>query len=307
MQRSPAQSAFRKRRLRRLAALGCVWLPLLSPACQLTRPSNEQIQASDNGSPVDPSLRSESAAVFARLSVDPEAGAASLLDPAQTVVDLAVLHIQVPSESRTGLRVLWQNVREDILPADTQMQLQRNGLRVGVGHVELWEPIRAALSEVTGHRVTLSQPVRVPRAFPLALELETGPRDQTLFCMEKDGVLNGESWPNSRNALLVTYAPEHGPAGEAHLEIVPEVRQQLAGLRYVRTESGIWEAPRRNTRRFDSVAVVLSLRPDEFAMIGPNENADVYGLLGGALLTGELGDTRYDSYIILRPELQRVD
>ena len=130
---------------------------------------------------------------------------------------------------------------------------------------------------------------------------------QTLFFVERDGVLSGASWPQSRNVLLVTCGAAREQADLVQLFVAPEVRQRLPGWRWVRTESGLWQTPKRGGRLFDAAGFATTLAPGEFAVLAPSAQAEVYGLIGGALLIREEDGRRYDSYVFLRPELSHVD
>jgi hypothetical protein len=226
--------------------------------------------------------------------------------PMRVVHDLGILHMLVPQDQARAMEKAWNFLREDALDAETRLRLQRNGLRVGVGHAQWWEPIRAAIEAIEGHQVMFTAPVRLPVGFPLSLELDSEPRDQTLFYIAADGILSGNTWPDSRNVLRVTYLPDPHDADSVVLFAVPEVHQRQDGWEWIRTEAGITQIPRHAMQRFDAAGFVIRLRPGEFALVAPHPNSDVYGLLGGAFLTQELQGRQYDSYVFLRPEAKHV-
>jgi hypothetical protein len=185
-------------------------------------------------------------------------------------------------------------------------RLRQNGLRVGVGHAQWWEPIKLALEAIEGHQVMFAAPIRAPVGFPLSLELDSGPREQTLFYVGLDGVLSGDTWPESRNVLRLTYGPDPRDADQIMLVAVPEVQQKRDGWEWVRTEAGLWQVPRQAMQSFDAVGFAVTLSPGEFALVAPSEAAQVRGLLGGAFLTRELQGRHYSSYVFLRPEARHV-
>jgi hypothetical protein len=226
--------------------------------------------------------------------------------PPRRAYELAVLHILVPREQEVALEKIWNYLREDVLAADTDLRLRRNGLRVGVGHAQWWEPIRAALESLEGHQVAPTTSLRMPVGLPLALELDSEPRPQTLFCVGVDGFLSGGTWPESRNVLRVTYGPDLQDADRIVLRVIPEVHQKQDGWRWVRTEAGLWQIPRQAMQAFDAAGFTLTLGPGEFALLAPSENARVRGLLGDAFLTRASEGRHYCSYIFLRPEARQV-
>jgi hypothetical protein len=228
------------------------------------------------------------------------------VQPPRVVHELAVLHILVPQGQEAAIEKVWNFLREDRLDAETRLRLSQNGLRVGVGHVQDWEPIRVALDAIEDHRVTSPGALSVPVGFPLALELDSEPRDQTLFYVGSDGFLSGSTWPHSRNVLRVTYAPDLHDVDRVWLFAVPEVHQRRDGWEWVRTEAGLWQVPRQVTQTFDAAGFALMLSPGEFALVAPSAQARIYGLLGGAFLTRASEGERYNSYVFLRPEVRHV-
>jgi hypothetical protein len=106
--------------------------------------------------------------------------------------------------------------------------------------------------------------------------------------------------------LRVTYGPDIQDADRIVLRVVPEVHQKQDGWQWLRTEAGLWQVPRQAMRAFDAAGFALTLAPGEFALLAPNENAQVYGLLGGAFLTRESQGRHYRSYVFLRPEARHV-
>ena len=218
---------------------------------------------------------------------------------------LLVLHVQVPRSETVAMQRVWRYVREGFLPAAQQLSLRRNGLRVGIGHAQGWGPIRDAIDAVEGHIVNISQPVRIPAGFPLALELDTDPSSQTLFFMGPDGVLSGETWADSRDVLRVVYQPDPQVPGAAMLDIRPQVRQKQSGMQLVQTVAGLSQVPRTSARTFDVAGFAATLRDGEFLLIGPSTGDLAYGLIGEVFLSREVQGTRYDSYVVLRPETER--
>ncbi|MBU0617978.1 MAG: hypothetical protein KKI02_09700 [Planctomycetes bacterium] len=228
------------------------------------------------------------------------------VEPPRLAYELAVLHILVPQDQEAAMEKIWNFLREDALEADTDFRLRQNGLRVGVGHAQWWEPIKAAMEAIEGYKVTPATSLRVPVGLPLSLELDSEPREQTLFYVGPDGILSGGTWPDSRNVLRVTYGPDVQDADRILLLVVPEVHQKQDGWQWLRTEAGLWQVPRQAMQAFDAAGFLLTLGPGEFALLAPSENAQVYGLLGGAFLTRESQGRHYSSYVFLRPEARHV-
>lgn len=221
-------------------------------------------------------------------------------------VVLTILHVQIPRSARRQAEPLWNHLREDVIASDTALRLRQNGLRVGVGHAQWWDAMKATLDATSDVRSQSLDPVRIPPNYPLALELDEGPREQTLFFMNEDGILTGESWPQSRNALRFSYDLNLQDRECVTLLVVPEVRQYRAGWRWVRSEAGLVQLPKYGGRAFAAASFGVLLEPGEFLLIAPSEQVDLYGILGGALLSREEEGRHYDSYVFLRADVNHV-
>jgi hypothetical protein len=221
-------------------------------------------------------------------------------------VVLTVLHVQVPRARRLQMEPVWNHLREDVTDNATVLRLQSNGVRIGVGREESWDAVRTTIDAVEGVRTQALDPLRVPANYPLALELDERPREQTLFFVADDGVLTGESWPHSRNVLRVTYELNLTERDHIRLTLVPEVRQRLDGFKWVRTDAGVAQVPNYDGRAFSAAACVLDLEPGEFLAVAPGPRADLFGIVGGALLVRDCDGQRYDSYVFLRADMNHV-
>ncbi len=221
-------------------------------------------------------------------------------------VVLSALHVRVPRAHRAQTRPMWNYLEESVIDAATLLRLQRNGLRVGVGHAQWWEPVQATLDAIDGVQSIALTPVRLPPQYPLALELDAAPRAQTLFFADDSGVLTGETWPASRNVLRVSYVLDLEQPDRVLLAVVPEVRQHLQGWRWVRSELGLTRQPNYSGRAFGAAGFVAGLAPGEFILIAPGEASDVFGLIGNAFLVSAQDDTSYDSYVFLRMDVNHV-
>jgi len=221
-------------------------------------------------------------------------------------VVLTALRVRVPRDQRARAELMWNHLREDVLDAATALRLHRNGLRVGLGDEQWWDAIRATLDAIPDVRSSNVTPVRLPPDYPLALELDSGPHEQTLFFAGEDGILTGETWPQSRNVLRISWGLNLQHAERIRLMVVPEVRQRLEGLRWIRSGEDFVQVPNYAGRAVAAAAFVTDLEPGKFLVIAPGEQAGVYGLVGNAFLVSEEDGRRYDSYVFLRADVNHV-
>lgn len=257
------------------------------------------LQPSVSGTGGEPPVIADADTAF---SLTAESPGGSAGPPEVRAIRLSILQVQVPSDRRGQAERVWDHVRETVLDGETLRTLRRNGFRVGVGRAERWDAIRGTLDNITGRRVREVEPVRLPPGMPLGIELDREPHEQTIFCVERDGILSGNTWTDSRNLLRCSYTYDVRDAQRVLLSVVPEVRQRLPGFQWIRSEAGFEQAPRNDGQAFSAVAFAVPLEPGQFLLVGPSEKVEVSGVVGSAFLV-EIDDSgRYDSYVFLRPE-----
>lgn len=231
----------------------------------------------------------------------PERSGTNGVDPlAPRIAELSVLHVSVPEAGERSLERVWSHVREDVLDSETQLRLRRNGFRVGAGHAQDWEAVKAVIDATDNCRVNDAPPVRLPEGFPLDLELIGEPRDQTIFCMERDGILSGATLASSRNVLRVVHTPDSADARRMRFAVVPCALQDRAGMRWIKTESGVAQVPRYAGRAYTSAGFSLSVTEGEFVVISPGPEASLPGIVGRVFLREESEDGVAAVYLFIR-------
>jgi hypothetical protein len=280
----------------------------LALACLLLAGCNDPVRgpaALAEPTPVPASFGqvTRSAPVATAANPTPAATARDASTPLQIDARLIVLHVQTPRAARAAVAGVWDLVREDALDSGTAARLNSNGVRAGMGQIARWDAVRAVFNGTENSRAFELPPLPNPPGRPLALNLDSSPRDQTIFCLDDDGILSGDSWPASQKALRLTYALDLQRPEQILLTIVPEIRQELPpALTYTKQDG--WDTGRRREgRAYASAAFTLPLTGSEFVLIGPGENSDVFGILGGAFLTDVINSERYDAYVFIRAEI----
>lgn len=213
----------------------------------------------------------------------------SPIDPARSLTPVLVpLHVEIPASEQQLFRTLWSHVREDVLPADVSSRLRANGVRAGVGLVRTWDSVRAALDSAPGRLVHDTPSVALPPRFPVMIELDAEPRDQTLFLVSDEGELRGKTWQASRNVLRLAYLPDAQRDARMLLNVTPTVWQPEGPDEQDAASISLPEWLGSPAPRFTPLAeasFTLALSAGEYLLVGPSDNADVPNLLGRTFLT----------------------
>ncbi len=218
-------------------------------------------------------------------------------------LDLLVVHVQAPVEELPRTEDIWKLFREDIGSADDRLRLESNGMRAGIGRVEWWDDVRNALESIEGRQAATIGPLRLPLNYPLGLELDTEPHDQTLFVVGDDGVVRGATWPQSRNLLRVMARIDPRRPDEMMISVTPEIRRELEGFEWVRTEMGLQQRRKAESRAFESAAFTATMRVGDYLLLAPSAGGLLEGLLGAAFLTREIDGRKHASLVLLRPRV----
>jgi hypothetical protein len=218
-------------------------------------------------------------------------------------VPFNLMLVRVPQQERAQVAPIWNYVRDDTIPSDRRLQLKQNGIRVGVGSMQWWEPVEAAIDAIDGAFSNEPQRWTLPQGYPLNLRLDDEPHEQTLFAIDDDGRLTGGTWAASISGLQLSYMIDPVNPQQAQVSVVPVVLQDQRGYRYIRTAGGLPRVLDATGRVFVESGLQLDMGPGEFLVIAPHETADVAGLLGTQLLTMRDEGLAYDYYVFVRPEL----
>ncbi|MCA9244773.1 MAG: hypothetical protein KDA32_12495, partial [Phycisphaerales bacterium] len=195
-------------------------------------------------------------------------------------LDLLVVHVQAPVQELPRVEEIWKLFREDIGSADDRLRLETNGIRAGVGRVEWWDDVRNGLEAIEGKQAATIGPLRLPLNFPLGLELDTEPHDQTLFVVGDDGVVRGATWPQSRNLLRVYAQVDPRRPDEMIIRVTPEIRRELEGYDWIRTDVGLQQRKKAESQAFESASFTATLRDGDYLLVAPSAAGTAEGLLG---------------------------
>lgn len=255
-------------------------------------------------SAAEPAALSDADTAFTDISLVDATPVSASAQPRVFRVELSILHVKVPHSDMGVMQAVWNHLREDVLDSDTQLLLQRNGLRIGAGHVDDWQAIKAIFDGIEGSIVNQAPPMRLPEWVPLDLELDLEPAARMIFFLDRDGILSGAQWPNCRKYFKIAHAIDRRYPDRIHLRVMPQVRQEVTGKRWLRTPVGWTEVATYDGRSYPELAFKVELQAEQFLLLAPGKSADVAGLIGHVFMTEKLDDGDYDSYIFIRPTIQ---
>lgn len=300
------RSSGRAGRRRREALAAALWVALLG-GCRLPLRPTPAGPAAEGPVPASAAVPDVDPTFVPRSAGQARDGRKRPLAAAPLAAQVSVLHVQVPAEQAPAAEAVWNHLRQDVLDADTRYRLALNGIRVGIGSVRWWEPIRLVLDAIPGHRVAFSQPLRVPQGFPVQLELSEKKPQETIFVVASDGVLSGQTFTDARHVLRIELRADPGHADRVRVRVVPEIHRDHEGWRWVRTESGLWQVPDVEQTALVGAGFEVSLGPGQLLLLAATPDATMRGLVGPAFFRTLGPEGAYNSYVFIRPEVISPD
>ncbi len=247
-----------------------------------------------------------------------EASASDLLDPTflksdrgssvpleLVQLEFDVLRAEFPLEGVRHAAKLWNHVDE--LRYDTQLGalLARNGLRIGAAPAGAWPALRAVFTAGRARVQQTQQVVQAPA--PLTIDLATLPEPQTIFTFDREGRMAGKTYPAGTKLVHLGYVVHPELDGCTDVSIALEIREPAVPGGWQPGEDLMADQPRGPSHVFPALNVVLTLRPEEFLLIGPSATgpqANEY-VLGERFFTEARGGERFETVLCVAPRVFR--
>ena len=218
-------------------------------------------------------------------------------------ISFDVLRARVPRGFFSQSEKIWNHVNEAVVPQDSAVLLQRNGLRVALGGTDSWPPIRALL-EQQGPVETAQNSMILHNGLPLVIEPDQRMRDQTVFMFRPDATLGGASFPQSVNGLLIEYELAGAATDDLRISVTPQVRLPKQPPRLSWNVPGYMDHPLvPPTRVFRELAFTVTVAPGQFIAIGPSRLIENTHLVGSLLLCDEREGERMESMYFITPKV----
>jgi hypothetical protein len=164
-------------------------------------------------------------------------------------------------------------------------------------------PIKALLDSEKDVTSSQSQ-LRASNGFPLMLEPDATPRDQTFFLFRPSGHLAGADYPQSVNNFRVEYTVPPTAPSEVVVEVMPEIRLTEARRPPPATvEEFLGPRTEQVSRVIRELTFKMQLGPEDFFVIGPSESAHSGHLIGSLMLCEQQEGRRYESMYFVTPRV----
>jgi hypothetical protein len=217
-------------------------------------------------------------------------------------VQFDVLQVQAPLGEFSRSQKIWDHLDEQAVGIETQMVLQRNGLRLGVGSQESWPPVHAIFQAVS-RRIVRTLPASPPNSLSVSLQLNGEPLDQTVFFYRAVGTLSGSSYLGATDVFRITWEFNSDNIEQVVVFITPEVRQEQSGVTFKATPLGVAPVPVFEGKVFDELACRLVVSSGGYIVVGPGADVARVGLLGREFLVMTIDGEPYETILVIVPRV----
>lgn len=225
-----------------------------------------------------------------------------MADTAVKAVQFKVLQVQAPLGEFSRSRKVWDHLDVQAVGIDTQMVLQRNGLRLALGGPESWPPVQAILDSIE-KRTVRRLPPSTPNSLAVDLQLTGEPVDQTVFHYRPNGTLAGNFYGQATDVFRITWDFHRDNIEEVVVYVTPEIRQEQSGVTFKATRHGVAPVPVFEGKVFHELACRLVVPPGGYIVLGPGEDVDHAGLIGRQFLVNQIDGEPYESLLVIQPEV----
>lgn len=196
-------------------------------------------------------------------------------------------------------RKVWNHVDERRIEPDVSARLARNGLRVGVASADAW-PILRAIFDAAEADVQRWQVV-AQGTDPLTLPMAPIRPGESIFTYGRGGRLVGKTFDRGDKLVIVDYSfhPEQGPATELLLSF--EVRSVRDELTWQKRGHRIEQRVAVDIHVFDQLEVGVSIRANEFLVLGVTDLVGNEYLVGGRFLSSSRAGVRREKLFCITP------
>lgn len=222
------------------------------------------------------------------------------------IVRLQLVPVEVPIGTISKSERLWSYLDEEIVGPEAASALNRNGLRVGRGRMENWEPFSKLLRDMTGKTVERASSAAFPSR-PTPILLKEHQPIQTIFTFNSRGELKGFDYPPGDDILMLTcHLNDDDPSGVL-VQAVPLVRSTAHQNVYVKTESGNYTIEQQPVLfPLEALEFKAPVPQGYYLVIGPGTLVSRPTSPGAQFLVKDKQGLRYETLLVIVPEVLAV-
>lgn len=249
--------------------------------------------------PLDQSRRPIMPADARKNAADPAAGPRY-----RTVVLLHVIRIELPVGSVSGTERLWSYLDEERIAVSRSAGLGRNGLRMGLGDKQSWPDVVRILTKLTGKELSRTTKISLPGTV-LDVVIKPDQPIATIFTFYADRTVSGSDYPAGDCVLAVACTVDQSDPRGVLMTGLPQIRSAKQRREFVRQAGKMSVVTKRRRAGFEPLTFRAPIDPEGFLIVGPGAAARRPSSIGRHFLISETDGLRFETVLVLIPELVR--
>jgi len=218
------------------------------------------------------------------------------------LVRIKVVTIEVPVGTVSSSERIWNWLDEELVGADTLVNLGRNGLRMGVGRRDDWPAVAKMLKALTGRGLTQTLLMTTPSK-PVSYVVKQRQGVQTIFLFYPDRTCSGADYPPGDNLLTMACTFDADEPQKLMMVGLPQIRATKRSPRIVKAKTGLSIVDQARLFSFDPLTFRLRFQGGDFLMIGPGARAGRPISVGHHFLIQKRKGVQFETVLILIPEV----
>jgi hypothetical protein len=271
-----------------LAIFGCV---LALCACTPTRP----------GPTAPPTAPPSQPPVPAQHVISGDAAPPAVTEPnpmltSTGVINVTMYQLQMPFGANSRDDGFWKLVDEDVVDVPTNMNMNRNGLRVGRGRVSDWQDFLKVLDKESAMKLRETQYTAQPSFEDAQLDMSEILPEELLFIYDEHG-LTMRSFNDCQNFLSTAFQWAPREPRTIRLTFCPVVKAWRTRRDYSLTDN----PPSQNyleRENYYDLHWRADIKPGEFLVIGTSTETQDPNRIGSRFLTRDGPNQRFEEVLI---------
>lgn len=218
------------------------------------------------------------------------------------ILRLQVVSIEAPIGTVSGSEEIWSYVDEEPLGPARAAALGRNGLRVGLGRRDTWPDLARILKGLTAKGYT----DRLMHCLPgksVEVPLKDHDSETTIFVSRADRTLSGCDYPAGQYLMSLLGTINEDEPWNVLVTATPQIRDAQTRQRLFTRDGRVVSELRQDVYDFDSLRFQLSVRANDFLIVGPNAQSASSSSPGHHFLVREKDGAKFETVLVIIPQV----
>jgi hypothetical protein len=213
------------------------------------------------------------------------------------IITGTMYHLQMPFGANSRDEAFWKLLDEDVVDVETNLNLNRNGLRVGRGRIADWPDFLKLLNAESAIKLKQTDFTAAPVFEDARVEMSDVLPEELLFIYDDHG-LTMRSFDNCQNLLSMTFQWAPRKPRTIRLTVCPVIMAWRTRRDYSLSDDPPAVKYLERLNYYD-LHFIADIAPGEFLALGTTTATEDPNRIGSRFLTRDGPNQRYEELLIL--------